>query len=174
MSNTEKLIESRIEWTFEKANVEKTAESTIYTLTMRGQVYDILQHTYSDMQYQSHRTAIPDDFVRAVAGIVITRYNKGGAKMKDHVKVDILPAVSRIANYGGQVYFPTQEETDEAINAAVQSLVNAIAAPDNFSEFPRLTDAGKGALNSFARKKGKVNLDIERIHTKIADRPQRD
>ncbi|MDO4818374.1 MAG: hypothetical protein Q3986_08105 [Akkermansia sp.] len=164
------FVESRITWRFLKKSIEKTPEATIYTLTMRGQVEDVSTDTTSNgIRYECSLTDLLGDMVAPVATLIITRYNKGGEKIKNHITASILPTVSCIRNNKGQLFFATEEESHQAIRTAAQKVIDAISEPDGFMIPPRLTEAGKGALTALARKRD-AELDICRITTKIADR----
>lgn len=165
------FVESRISWRFRKQSIDKTADATIYKLTMRGQVEDIRQDSTSKgLCYETCTTDLFGDMVAPVAHLIITRYNKGGEKLKNHITARIIPAVSAIRNAKGEVYFSTEEQTHSVINAAAQQVLDSISEPDGFMIPPRLTEAGKGALTALARKKMDADLDISRVYTKIADR----
>lgn len=173
MSNTalsRQLVESRILWSFRKQEIMKTPEKTEYILVMRGQAQDVYQDTCSTgMAYRMIRTDLFGDMVSPVAMVTITRFNKGGAKLKDHITAEVDPVVSSIGNSKGDIFFATEDEARRVIADAVQRMVDQISAPDGFMTHPRLTEAGKGVLSALARKKN-ASMDIE-ITTKIADRP---
>lgn len=167
-----KFVESQIAWRFHKQNIEKTPQATIYTLAMTGRAQDISHDvTSTGVPYESTITDLFGDAIKTVGTIIITRYNKGGEKIKNHITASILPCVSSIRSSKGETFFETAAESHKTIREAAQKMIEAISEADGFMIPPRLTEAGKGALAALARKRD-AELDICRITTKIADRKE--
>lgn len=164
-------IKSEISWRLESVGTVKTPETTIYKLVLRGQAHDVYEGKMSDGgTYTAEQTDLFGDMVRNVAFLELTRYNKGGAAMKDHITARLVPAVIEIKNENGSVFFATEEETDKVIEDVMNTVLDAISSEGGFMTPRRLTEAGKGALRAVARKKGNT-LDIGKITTQIKDRP---
>lgn len=168
------FIESRIDWSFYKHTVDKTPEATTYKVIMRGQAQDVRESTTSDgLVYRSEQTDLFGDSIAAVAAIIITRYNKGGQRVKDHILTRLVPAVTSITSGKGEIFF-TDEDADKVITEAAERFIDAISESGGFMLPRPLTVGGKAILNAAARKKDQCRLEVGRITTRIADRNKED